>query len=729
MGDSPLLRHTLGLYDAILHSVCSGKDKSKGKFFNSIIQTLQNGHGGSSEPIDNFKNNFNFNLNVNVKHGAQGITVGQVSAAKKQFEEESKKFYDFLAKFLLTGHGFEEGGYSSEKLVKIFKRRKNWELSKLGYFNWLYDIVMLIYLTQLKIESNPAYQNLKEQIAVNKQYRLEAVIAIEKCQSLPELEELLRPLLYVEIYHSQLTLVSPKEKCLNFVTGIGFISNEATGELKKRDAPTRAGLLFTQHGQKKQGWHKQWVVLRHGKLYEFMDWRNCSLLRNEPINVGLCNIKSLNDTPKATTNRGDNGPDALGVRRNCFRIMSNLGKEHVFQAFSDSSVADWLESFESSARMGICKRKGGSVSSSSSSLVLRDKSNSMSTSQVSSHNNTTGSIYHNNGINNINNHHHHHHHNNNNNNNNNNSNSINNHNNNLNITHNHIPKDTLNSNKTKNTSSSNNNNNNSSSNNRPRRVSSISSTLLEKVKSTDSSNLKCVDCGTENPDWISTNLLVTFCIKCSASHRGLGTSISKVKSLTLDSFTNNLRVLIEHGINNFQANSIWEATIDASEKINATCDAATRSQFIKNKYMLRKWIGDTTSNANESLLKGISLNDFAMIMYSIAHGADLKNTKLIEVALLHPVIQSGQNRFLSAELLAQNGLALGDAVPPNTIISGEAKKWWQEKINRLKGPVESLQPIASIRVDVGGSVLRAERDRGRLSPKEGFSKFKRKMLG
>jgi len=49
-------------------------------------------------------------------------------------------------------------------------------------------------------------------------------------------------------------------------------------------------------------------------------------------------------------------------------------------------------------------------------------------------------------------------------------------------------------------------------------------------------NEACADCGTPEPDWASVNLGVRICITCAGVHRSLGAHISKVKSLSLDTW-------------------------------------------------------------------------------------------------------------------------------------------------------------------------------------------------
>ncbi|KAJ3851869.1 hypothetical protein EV368DRAFT_74373 [Lentinula lateritia] len=47
----------------------------------------------------------------------------------------------------------------------------------------------------------------------------------------------------------------------------------------------------------------------------------------------------------------------------------------------------------------------------------------------------------------------------------------------------------------------------------------------------------CADCKTRAPRWASHNLGIFICVNCAAIHRKIGTHVTKVKSLTLDSWT------------------------------------------------------------------------------------------------------------------------------------------------------------------------------------------------
>jgi ADP-ribosylation factor GTPase-activating protein 1 len=68
-------------------------------------------------------------------------------------------------------------------------------------------------------------------------------------------------------------------------------------------------------------------------------------------------------------------------------------------------------------------------------------------------------------------------------------------------------------------------------------------------------NSVCVDCGSEKPKWASMNNGVFLCLKCAGIHRGFGMSISLIRSLQIDSWTEKqLLYLTKGGNKNFKNN-------------------------------------------------------------------------------------------------------------------------------------------------------------------------------
>ncbi|KAF8504192.1 hypothetical protein BU17DRAFT_58306 [Hysterangium stoloniferum] len=50
-------------------------------------------------------------------------------------------------------------------------------------------------------------------------------------------------------------------------------------------------------------------------------------------------------------------------------------------------------------------------------------------------------------------------------------------------------------------------------------------------------NEVCADCKARSPRWASHNLGIFICMNCASIHRKIGTHITKVKSVTMDSWS------------------------------------------------------------------------------------------------------------------------------------------------------------------------------------------------
>lgn len=50
-------------------------------------------------------------------------------------------------------------------------------------------------------------------------------------------------------------------------------------------------------------------------------------------------------------------------------------------------------------------------------------------------------------------------------------------------------------------------------------------------------NSVCMECGAKGPEWASVTLSLLLCLECSGKHRGLGTHLSFVRSITMDSWS------------------------------------------------------------------------------------------------------------------------------------------------------------------------------------------------
>ncbi|KAI1359622.1 ArfGap-domain-containing protein [Xylaria arbuscula] len=108
--------------------------------------------------------------------------------------------------------------------------------------------------------------------------------------------------------------------------------------------------------------------------------------------------------------------------------------------------------------------------------------------------------------------------------------------------------------------------------------------LQDLVQSVAGNNV-CADCGAPNPSWASWNLGIFLCMRCAAIHRKLGTHISKVKSLSMDSWTND-QVESMKRTGNAASNKTYNpqgkrppVPVDADEADSAM------ERFIRSKYV------------------------------------------------------------------------------------------------------------------------------------------------
>ncbi|KAI1611464.1 hypothetical protein EDD36DRAFT_441527 [Exophiala viscosa] len=101
-------------------------------------------------------------------------------------------------------------------------------------------------------------------------------------------------------------------------------------------------------------------------------------------------------------------------------------------------------------------------------------------------------------------------------------------------------------------------------------------------------NKVCADCKrNKHPRWASWNLGVFVCIRCSGIHRGMGTHISRVKSVDLDAWTDEqLQNILKWG--NTRANKYWEAKLAPGHSPSE----AKIENFIRTKYESKRWVMD-----------------------------------------------------------------------------------------------------------------------------------------
>ncbi|XP_075458127.1 arf-GAP with Rho-GAP domain, ANK repeat and PH domain-containing protein 3 isoform X1 [Ascaphus truei] len=128
--------------------------------------------------------------------------------------------------------------------------------------------------------------------------------------------------------------------------------------------------------------------------------------------------------------------------------------------------------------------------------------------------------------------------------------------------------------------------------------------VAEKIWS-NKANKTCADCKASNPDWASINLCVVICKQCAGQHRSLGTNISKVQSLKLDTtIWSNEIVQLFIILGNDRANRFWAAKVPPSEVLHPDDGTEQRRDFITRKYRDGRYRGSHPQiNTQEEMLR------------------------------------------------------------------------------------------------------------------------------
>ena len=405
-----------------------------------------------------------------------------------------------------------------------------------------------------------------------------------------------------------------------------------------------------------------WIVLDQGKLSEYGNWKERLDLHMDPIDLRLASVREARNSE----------------RRFCFEIITPNFKR-VYQATSEEDMNNWINAINNalqSAFEGRNQPQTFNASPSSETTALKRDIGSVLTGKPPP------------------------------------------------FGANSVPQSSA-------TSSTVSNNSNANANNvyrrttvgaRPSYVRTDSNSygedpmkLLQEIRDRDQGNAVCADCNSNvKTEWVSINLGIVLCIECSGIHRSLGTHVSKVRSLTLDtvSFTSDIVEIIMQ-VGNRISNQIWEGRLDPAHKPHHSASRDQRLRFITDKYVERLFVTPISSTlspyatAEETLLASIKKNDIQQVLYALALRANTnatdrsRKTHAVFLALAaadpatpQPVAAtSPKNRnasmhqgkhppaFPVAELLLQNGAEM-PSTPPAFPLSPSAQQFVEQRSSK-----------------------------------------------
>ncbi len=143
-------------------------------------------------------------------------------------------------------------------------------------------------------------------------------------------------------------------------------------------------------------------------------------------------------------------------------------------------------------------------------------------------------------------------------------------------------------------------------------------------------NKLCADCKNSPPSWASINLGVFICIKCSGVHRELGTHISKIKSVNLDIWSDDILEKFKK-IDNKISNDFWEYNLKKDEFNQMRNNPYKIMEFIRNKYEYKKYINNNDiSPIDKIMIQNNNINNINNNNFNWNYFNNMKNNSKIK---------------------------------------------------------------------------------------------------
>ncbi|XP_044009477.1 arfGAP with SH3 domain, ANK repeat and PH domain-containing protein isoform X3 [Aphidius gifuensis] len=174
-------------------------------------------------------------------------------------------------------------------------------------------------------------------------------------------------------------------------------------------------------------------------------------------------------------------------------------------------------------------------------------------------------------------------------------------------------------------------------------------------------NDQCCDCSSQNDaTWLSTNFGIIVCIECCGIHRELGVHISRIQSLTLDN-VGTAQLLLARYMTNQSFNEIMEATLHHNLKPTSSSTMDERYEFIKAKYVDKKYIKSTCTDEKDLLSElehAVNNRDLQQLLQVYAENVDLSaslpTSDIGETALHLAVLREMGGSLYLVDFIIQN---------------------------------------------------------------------------
>ncbi|KAI5260825.1 ArfGap-domain-containing protein [Aureobasidium subglaciale] len=565
------------------------------------------------------------------------LDIKQAESKRRDFDEESKDYYAYVSKYLGQRSESLKEKKRVESDAKYQAKRRTFELKRFDYSSFMHDLnggrkeqEVLSQLTKYasaqargylttakKVEEMlPQLEALNREVSnADVEFQMQRTEREEKRRALetnsaksPEIEnppslfntsgvtQLDRASSIISVPRNSImstspsalngfpsSITSPKSSSTSGPLPVRNTSNKFKGirDLEEKDLSAtsaastgqfkKEGLLWSLSRpgshvdpiMNKANWHKSrfWIVLDQGKLSEYANWKDKLDLHMDPIDLRVASVREARNAD----------------RRFCFEVITPQFTR-VYQAPSEEDMRSWIASINNALQ---------------SAFETRPSTSAPSTEKVSSARNTIAAV----------------------------------------LTGKTTPfssqRASTNATSSYISSSSKIVSRHATTGDKPTYMkpdNETPSALLNQIRESDAGNKYCADCNSEHKvEWVSINLGIILCIECSGIHRSLGTHISKVRSLTLDTsaFTPDIIELLML-VGNRVSNMVWEAKLDAFLKPGPNVTREQRLHFITGKYSDRLYVQGSTDamahfkSPDDTLLVSIKQNNIQQVLYALA---------------------------------------------------------------------------------------------------------------
>jgi len=233
---------------------------------------------------------------------------------------------------------------------------------------------------------------------------------------------------------------------------------------------------------------------------------------------------------------------------------------------------------------------------------------------------------------------------------------------------------------------------------------------IEKIIAIEGNN-RCVDCGSDDPQWASLNNSVFVCLNCAGIHRNLGPEVSFIRSLVMDSWEDKqLKLLFLGGNTRFISNLEDYGICKNNNHLSLNPDKIEKKYLYKASEYYRELL-DSELNMTEAPQKPVP-EDGSILINSNDLTGEINSSKYTVPDNINHSVESG--------------IPIEGEVDENNVNIGEKKEEKKEEKKGFFGKVGGF--FSGVAVDAKKQYKKVEDKVSKIEFKEGFKKTGQKTV-